>query len=88
MSNSWGTGLPYGYTNKKENAWAWVKNSFLVNSLSAFSQGPGRYNNPGELLVGKSVLSPDEEATQFALWAISKAPLLFSANINDMPYSS
>ena len=63
ISDSWGTGLPYGYTNKNSNAFAWVANSFIINSLSALSQGPGRYNNPGELLVGKNVLSADEEST-------------------------
>jgi hypothetical protein len=33
-------------------------------------------------------LTPDEEKTQFALWAISKAPLIFTANMTSMSFAS
>lgn len=88
VAHSWGTTIPYFINAPHSNAWSWVQNSFIKNSLSALSAGPGRHNNPGELLVGRGLLSADEEATQFALWAVAKAPLLYSANITAMPFSS
>lgn len=88
VAHSWGTTIPYFINAPHSNAWSWVRNSFIKNSLSALSAGPGRYNNPGELLVGRGLLTADEEATQFALWAVAKAPLLYSANITDMSFAS
>jgi len=88
VAHSWGTTIPYTLAAPHSNAWTWVQNSFIKNSLSALSAGAGRYNNPGELLVGRGLLTADEEATQFALWAVAKAPLLYSANITDMPFTS
>ena len=34
------------------------------------------------------MLTDDEEKTQFALWAVSKAPLIFTANMTSMPFTS
>ena len=46
----------------------------------ADNSGPSSFNNPGPLQIGWNTLSNNEEKTHFALWAISKAPLMVSAN--------
>jgi len=88
VAHSWGTTIPYTLAAAHSNAWTWVASSYIKNSISAHSSGLGRYNNPGELLVGRGLLTADEEATQFALWAVAKAPLMYSANITDMSFAS
>lgn len=88
VASTWGTTIPYFINAPHSNAWTWVQNSFIKNSIAALSQGPGRYNNPGELLVGRGLLTADEEASQFALWAVARAPLMYTANITDMSYAS
>ena len=41
----------------------------------------GGWNDPDMLEIGTGLLSEDEEATHFALWAFSKAPLMISADL-------
>lgn len=65
-----------------------MRHSFFKNIESAHAQGTGHYNSPGELLVGRNLLTTDEEKTQFALWAVSKAPLIFTANMTSMSFLS
>lgn len=50
--------------------------------------GPYHFNDPDHLLIGRGILSQEEEQTQFALWAISKAPLIITANLTTLPYDS
>ncbi|CAK9009422.1 Alpha-N-acetylgalactosaminidase (Alpha-galactosidase B) [Durusdinium trenchii] len=50
--------------------------------------GPGHWNDPDMLLVGDFGLSPSQEQTQFALWAIWAAPLFMSNNLRDIKQSS
>ena len=50
--------------------------------------GPYHFNDPDHLLVGRGILSQEEEQTQFALWAISKAPLIITANLTTLSFDS
>lgn len=50
--------------------------------------GPFHFNDPDHLLVGRGLLNDDEEKTHFALWAVAKAPLIISANITTLPFTS
>lgn len=75
ISNAWRTSL------KVLDAWENVRTSFQVNNYYAASQATGWYNDPDLLAVGERQLSSQEERSQFALWAIAKAPLLISADL-------
>jgi len=65
-----------------------MKFNFQNNLLSGNAAGPGHFNDPDHLLVGRGLLTPTEEATHFALWSAAKAPLLISANITTLSYAS
>ena len=43
---------------------------------------PGKWNDPGLLLIGNHLMTLDEERTQMALWAIAKAPLIMSVDLS------
>lgn len=88
IADSWTTSIPIGASNKPSNSWAQMRHSFFKNIQSAVAQGPGHYNSPGELLLGRGLLTIEEEKTQFALWAVSKAPLIFTQNMTGMPPAS
>ena len=51
---------------------------------SADNAGAGGWNDPDLLQIGSGALTPDEEATHFALWAYAKAPLIISANLSNL----
>ena len=88
IADSWTTSVPIGASNKPANAFAQMRHSFFKNIQSATAQGTGHFNSPGELLVGRNLLTDDEEKTQFALGAVSKSPLIFTANMTSMPFTS
>jgi alpha-N-acetylgalactosaminidase len=46
--------------------------------------GPGHWNDPDMLVVGNPGLSPSEQQSQFSLWAIFAAPLLFSNDLRTL----
>lgn len=48
------------------------------------SAGPGGWNDPDMLVIGNFGLSPDQEETQMALWAIMAAPLIMSNDLRDI----
>ena len=62
----------------------YAKNSMGPNTLLVQTAGPGHWNDPDMLVVGNTGLSPSEEQTQMALWAILAAPLYISADIRKM----
>ncbi|XP_061832696.1 alpha-galactosidase A [Nerophis lumbriciformis] len=45
------------------------------------SAGPGGWNDPDMLVIGNFGLSPDQQESQMALWAIMAAPLLMSNDL-------
>jgi len=76
--NSWRT------TRDIENNWNSMKRNIFVNSIFPRSAGPGAWNDPDMLEIGVTTgqgMSLVEEKTHFALWAISKAPLLIGADL-------
>jgi alpha-galactosidase len=83
VSNSWRTSIKV-----IDDPWQNVKASFLLNNNHATTTRPGWLNDPDLLAVGLKQLTPNEERTQFALWAISKAPLLISADLSQISSNS
>ncbi len=80
--------IAYNFSNsmrssqKIHDAWENVRTSFQINDLYSGLQRPGFLNDPDLLAVGLKWLSPTEERSQFALWALAKAPLLISTDLN------
>ena len=50
--------------------------------------GPGGWNDPDMLEVGNGGMTLEEEKTHFALWAISKAPLIIGCDLNTVSKDS
>nr|XP_061793053.1 alpha-galactosidase A-like [Nerophis lumbriciformis] len=46
--------------------------------------GPGGWNDPDMLVIGNFGLSPDQQESQMALWAIMAAPLLMSNDLRSI----
>lgn len=80
IANSWRTSM------KAREGWDSVKTNFLKNNLYQKKAGPGAWNDPDLLSTGLGLLSNLEERTQFALWALSKAPLLLSVPLRVLNY--
>jgi len=57
-----------------------VRINFQDNGL-AKNAGPGHWNDPDMLEIGNGKLTPTEERTHFALWAIGKAPLIIGCDL-------
>ncbi len=62
--------------------------SMLVNLEStadrAAHAGPGHWNDPDMLEVGRFGLTPDEQRTHMALWAITASPLIAGNDLSEM----
>ena len=58
------------------------------NDVMVRAAGPGHFNDPDMLVVGNPGLSISEQQSQFCLWAIFAAPLLFSADLRNIPQPS
>lgn len=54
------------------------------NSKSAFVAGPGRWNDPDMLEVGRGGMTTTEDQAHFTLWCIMAAPLLAGNNLTNM----
>jgi len=54
------------------------------NSLSAFVAGPGRWNDPDMLEVGRGGMTTAEDQAHFTLWCIMAAPLLAGNDLSNM----
>lgn len=50
--------------------------------------GPGHWNDPDILEVGNGGMTPDEERTHFALWAMLAAPLIAGNDLTSMSAES
>jgi len=91
-ANSW------TLTDNMLDKWEFVKEGG-VNSAGGFSvsqfadsAGPGHWNDPGWLMVGKlgsdnphfSRLTPDEQMTQITLWSMAAAPLTLACDLTQL----
>ena len=50
--------------------------------------GPGAWNDPDMLEVGNGGLTHEEEMTHFAMWALSKAPLIMGCDLTTVSQES
>lgn len=76
VGNSWRT------TQDIINSWVSVEFNFISNSINAEVAGPGGWNDPDILEVGNGGMTHEEEKTHFALWAITKAPLIIGCDLS------
>lgn len=53
----------------------------MWNLDDRLAAGPGGWNDPDMLEIGVGGLTLEEEKTHFALWAVSKAPLIIGADL-------
>ena len=78
VGNSWRT------TGDIEDNWDSMINIIDENDQWYQYAGPGGWNDPDMLEVGNGGMTLTEYKTHFALWAISKAPLLIGCDITTM----
>jgi alpha-galactosidase len=73
----------YGLYNASDY-WNSIMKNYAFQVLLARYQRPGFYNDPDFLIPDYPWLSLDEKKSHFALWASFSAPLIISANIQDL----
>ncbi|GEM_PF-168217 len=54
------------------------------NSTSAYAAGPGRWNDPDMLEVGRGGMTAVQDQTHFTMWCIMAAPLIMGNNLTSM----
>ena len=82
VGNSWRT------TQDISNTWSSLEFNFHSNANGRDSSAPGGWNDPDMLEVGNGGLTLDEEKTHFALWSISKAPLIIGCDLTTVSKES
>lgn len=75
VGNSWRT------TQDIKALWGSIEFNFVYNLDDRHAASPGGWNDPDMLEVGVGGLTYEEEKTHFALWAVSKAPLIIGADL-------
>jgi alpha-galactosidase len=91
---NWGVDEPWVWGPATGHLWrtsgdiAAVWPSMLVNLEStadrAAHAGPGHWNDPDMLEVGRFGMSPDEQRTHLGLWAITASPLIAGNDLREM----
>jgi alpha-galactosidase len=77
-SNRWRT------CNDVHDDWASMsRNGFDLNGDPS-SAGPGHWNDPDDLQIGKGRMTTEEYRTHMTLWSIQAAPLFIDMNGNDV----
>ncbi|WIA22757.1 hypothetical protein OEZ86_009714 [Tetradesmus obliquus] len=95
----WGVAGPWHWARSVGNSWrtdADIAPSWdsvlrcLDNGAAGLSKyaGPGGWNDPDMLEVGVGGLTPAQQRSHFALWALAKAPLLIGADLSDISATS
>ncbi len=74
---AWDTGQSNGYPMG-------VRNIVDVNVPLAGYAGPGQFNDPDMMEVGRGTLSDTEQRSHFALWAMMAAPLIAGNDVRSM----
>jgi alpha-galactosidase len=77
IANLWRIGFDIGAN------WSSVVGMIDQNKDTSALAGPGHWNDPDMLEVGKG-MSPDEDRAHFAMWAMMAAPLLAGNDIRSM----
>ena len=78
VGNSWRT------TQDIFNHFTSVEYNFNQNQKFAEHAGPGHWNDPDMLQIGNNGMTPTEEQTHFALWAIAKGPLIMGNDLQNI----
>ncbi len=55
------------------------------NSTTAYAAGPGRWNDPDMLEVGRGGMTTNQDQTHFTMWCMMAAPLILGNNVTNMP---
>jgi len=82
VGNSWRT------TQDIFDGWSSVEFNFHQNMKGRDSARVGAWNDPDMLEVGNGGMTFEEERTHFALWAISKAPLIIGCDLSTVSEDS
>ncbi|GAA3732776.1 ricin-type beta-trefoil lectin domain protein [Plantactinospora mayteni] len=77
ITNAWNTGQTNGYPMG-------IQNIVDVNVPLAHYAGPGAFNDPDMMEVGRGGMTDTEMRSHFALWAIMAAPLVAGNDIRSM----
>jgi alpha-galactosidase len=88
----WGQSKPWLWAQEVANMWRtrsdigddWGKviNRAHLNQKYAAYAGPGAWNDPDMLQVGRGGQTDTEYRTQFSLWSMMASPLLISTNLS------
>jgi len=82
VGNSWRT------TQDIFDGWSSVEFNFKWNMIGRERAGPGGWNDPDMLEVGNGGMTLEEERTHFALWSMSKAPLIIGCDLTTVSQDS
>ena len=77
ITNAWDTGQVNGYPMG-------IQNIINVNAPLSGYAGPGHFNDPDMLEVGRGGMTDTEMRTHFAMWAMMAAPLIAGNDIRSM----
>ncbi|MFB9239475.1 glycoside hydrolase family 27 protein, partial [Plantactinospora siamensis] len=77
ITNKWDTGNTNGYPMG-------VQNIINVNVPLASYAGPGHFNDPDMMEIGRGGMTDAEMRTHFAMWAMMAAPLIAGNDIRSM----
>ncbi|MFJ6793711.1 glycoside hydrolase family 27 protein [Streptomyces sp. NPDC091268] len=77
ITNVWNSGQSNGYPMG-------IQNIVDVNVPLAGRAGPGRFNDPDMMVVGRGGMTDTEMRSHFALWAIEAAPLIAGNDVRNM----
>lgn len=87
---TWGntTGNSWRVSSDVSDSWGSVAQIAAGNTWLAPYAAPGGFNDFDMLEVGNGGLTAQEERTHFALWAISKSPLLIGTDLSKISQAS
>ncbi|MGW0595401.1 glycoside hydrolase family 27 protein [Streptosporangium sp. NPDC002607] len=77
ITNAWNTGQTNGYPMG-------IQNIVNVNAPLTGYAGPGQFNDPDMMVVGRGGMNDTEMRSHFALWAIMAAPLIAGNDVRNM----
>ena len=77
ITNAWNTGQTNGYPMG-------IQNIINVTVPLASYAGPGHFNDPDMMEVGRGGMSDTEMRTHFAMWAMMAAPLIAGNDVRSM----
>jgi len=82
--NTGGGRFDDGKSHGPDNRFLSVMTIADENNRSAAAAGPGFWNDPDMLVVGRHGLTQEEQKAHFALWCIMSAPLMLGNDPRDM----